>query len=67
MKTHHKRLITYKTVQPNFQGHHAGLNSNPSLEATCINFDILKLEARKVVDVLFLQISFSHNIHILTL
>ena len=56
MKTHHKKVITYKTVQPNFQGHHSELNSNPSFEATCTDFDLLKLEARKVVDVLFEQI-----------
>ena len=53
MKTHHKKVITYKTVQPNFQGHHLKLNSNPSFEATCTDFDLRELEARKVVDVLF--------------
>ena len=67
MKTHHKKVITYKTVQTNFQGHHSGLNSNPSFQATYTDFDLLKLEARKVVDVLFFQISFPHNIQILTI
>ena len=38
MKTHHKKLITYKTVQPNFQAQHWELNNNPSFEATCTFF-----------------------------
>ena len=38
MKTHHKELITYKTIQPNFQAQHWKLNNNPSFEATCTLF-----------------------------
>ena len=37
-KKHHKELITYKTIQPNFQAQHWKLSNNPSFEATCTLF-----------------------------